>query len=394
VITLGTLPSASHLQLAVLRETFTAEVNCPYLFGGNLMGSSQRKAGLMAGVALMGAGLAAAPSAAHALPIRAVSVPCSVSELITAIQAANRVPASTLNLAPYCNYVLTGPAVTGTRGDDGLPIITGNITLSSNGTTIRRISSSKFRILEVAAGGVLGLRGINIAGGDAGLQTGGGILSAHGTVVLTSSAVSHNQADSGAGISNDRGGLTLVYSSVYRNTTGAGGGGGGIYNDGNLALRNSRISSNWANTSGGGLYNEQGGVTTLTRSLVNGNRARADGGGIFNNTASRVDLQSSVVSNSDAGAAGAGVFSRGTLRALQSRISVNYAGTNGGGINNGVGGTTVLYRTSVDRNVAAIAGGIFNAGVAGSVQLLQSSTVVSNVMGNCMPLGTIPSCTG
>jgi hypothetical protein len=303
------------------------------------MGSFSRRAGAVTGAVLAGTGLAAVPSVAYAQP-RAVSVSCSTPSLLAAITAANAAPKETLKLAGNCTYNLTAAAQNGTRGPNGLPIITGNITLQGQNTVIRRNAVAPFRIVEVAAGAVLNVRGITISGGDAGSATGGGILNARGSVLLFHSLVAGNTADNGGGVSNDSGALRLV-SSTVRNNIATGGGGGGIYNDGFLSIRFSRLNSNRANTSGGGLYNELGGRAFLFRSDVIGNIAAATGGGIHN---------------------GAGGLVRGTL-----------------------------VRTSF--NGAASGGGVSNAANPGSVTFTTSAITQDNP-NNCVPAGTVPGCVG
>ncbi len=72
-----------------------------------------------------GAGLAALP------------VGCDVGALIAAIETANSTAApDTLELAAGCTYTLTHAY----SGDNGLPIIPGDLTINGNGATIRRSS--------------------------------------------------------------------------------------------------------------------------------------------------------------------------------------------------------------------------------------------------------------
>jgi hypothetical protein len=358
------------------------------------MGAFSRRAGGAAGAVLFGAGLVAVPSAAQARSASTVEVPCGAPALIAAIETANTVSSSVLKLAPFCTYTLTAPAATGTRGPDGLPIITGNITLEGQRrTTIDRYSAQKFRILEVAAGATLKVTSMVIAGGNGGLSSGGGILNANGTVVLTDSIISRNTADSGAGLSNDRGHLTLVNTSVTANTTGGGGGGGGIYNDGTLMVRRSKVGMNYANTSGGGIYNEQGGRATLIDDIVNGNGAKSYGGGIFNNAGSSTSMQQSIVYNNSVVADGAGIYNKGRLQLVRSRLTTNSATGNGGGTFNTEEGTEVFYSSQVDRNLAAGGGGVYNDGLLGNVTL-HSSTITSNTGGNCWPADTLDGCQG
>ena len=81
----------------------------------------------------------------------------------------------------------------------------------------------------------------------------------------------------GGGINNS-GTLTLTNSTVTDNNAVYG---GGLRNDGTLTLINSTISANAANVEGGGIYNTRDGTLALTNTTVSGNRAD-DGGGILN----------------------------------------------------------------------------------------------------------------
>ncbi|MCW2898021.1 MAG: hypothetical protein JWO67_286 [Streptosporangiaceae bacterium] len=295
----------------------------------------------MAGAVLAGAGLAVAPTAANA-QASVVAVACTVPALRNAITQANAVQARTLLLARNCSYDISDVVPGGLRGPNGLPIITGHITMISRNTTIRRSGGVPFRLLEVAAGAVLNIRNLTLTGGDAGGNPGGAILNGRGSVLLFHSLVAGNTADNGAGLANDSGALRLVSSTVRNNTTGTGGGGGGIYTDGFLSVRFSRINSNRANTNGGGIFSELGGRTFIFRSDVVGNLAVGSGGGIFNGSGGRV--QGDLV-----------------------RVSFNGA-INGGGVDN-------------------------TGNPPGSVSFTRSA-VAQNNPNNCVPLGTVPGCTG
>ncbi|MFB9839131.1 hypothetical protein [Actinoallomurus acaciae] len=274
-----------------------------------------------------------------------VSVPCSAAALVTAVNAANATGSGTLLLASNCNYVLTAPSATG-RGPDGL-LITGNVNIIGGVST--RISRSTaavpFRIIEVASGAVLGLRNVFVSGGltDNTVptnDTGGGILNSRGTITLVHTTITGNTADNGAGISNDSGRLILSKTLVQANTTRAtGGGGGGIYNDGSLTIQVSIVRGNRANTDGGGLYNGQGGRAELIQSTVDQNTAGATGGGIFN----------------------------------------------------AADGRLILNRTLVEANTATNGGGIFNAGLASRVTVI-TSIIRRNTPNNCAPTGSVAGC--
>jgi hypothetical protein len=310
------------------------------------MGSLIRAVAGVAAAMLIQTGLAAAPPTAEAKQV--VIVPCSTSALITAINTANAAGSGTLRLASSCTYLLTTAAGAG-RGPDGLPVITGTISLIGGRSTsiTRSASAPNFRIIEVAAGAALFVRNILISGGvtDAtvpGNDTGGGILNSRGNILLLNTMVSGNVADNGAGISNDSGRVRVFRSIVSANTTRAGGGGGGgIYNDGSLLVATSLVTGNRANTNGGGIYNGEGGRAETFRTI----------------------------------------------------IRENVAGANGGGVFNAADGRLVLRRTLVTRNTAANGGGIFNAGVPSRVVFL-GSLITANTPNNCAPLNTIAGCVG
>ena len=103
------------------------------------------------GLALLMAGLA------HAATI---TVPCSgsgrgASGLIAAIETANGTTgANTINLTPGCVYVLS--ALYPGESVNGLPPITGTITINGYGATIERsqaVGTPNLRIFAVAASG-------------------------------------------------------------------------------------------------------------------------------------------------------------------------------------------------------------------------------------------------
>ncbi|GAA3962933.1 hypothetical protein GCM10023085_51890 [Actinomadura viridis] len=279
----------------------------------------------MAVAALVAAGLVTAPGAARAESF--TYVPCSASALIDAINNANAAGGSTrLNLARSCSYGLTSAASSGTRGPNGLPIITADLSLTGQATAIRRTGVARFRILEVSQGVKFQASGIGFTGGDSGDDTGGGILNARGSVELISSYVRGNTADNGAGISNDRGQLRLTGTFVQSNST-SGGGGGGVYNDGVLTVTGGGVESNTAVTRGGGVYTELGGASTFYNTYISRNRAvQGGGGGLYNGRGGQTTLTLSRVEGNSAGAPGGGV--RNDAGQRTTRIQDGYVGEN------------------------------------------------------------------
>ena len=151
-------------------------------------------------------------------------------------------------------------------GGNGLPLITTDITINGNGSTVERsgvLTTPQFRIFSVASSGILVLNALTVTNGDASTSSGGGIRS-DGTLTLATSNVDGNtSARSGGGINNSGSGiLTLSNSSVTNNT--AGDGGGDINNSGQLTLNTTTISNNAAARWGGGIHNVGSNVSAFT----------------------------------------------------------------------------------------------------------------------------------
>ena len=126
-----------------------------------------------------------------------------------------------------------------------------------------------------------GVDGVSIVDGNANgsysdvhpeFGSGGGICNS-GTLTVTNSTVSGNEARSyGGGIYNG-GSLTVTNSPVLENAANEG---GGVYNDGTMTVTNVTLSENAA-LYGGGICNS--GTLTVTNSTVSGNAAELDAAG-------------------------------------------------------------------------------------------------------------------
>jgi len=181
--------------------------------------------------------------------------------------------------------------------------------------------------------------------------------------------------DSGGGIYNCFGTLTVIDSIITGNRIRGGNGifgyGGGIYNcpSSTLTLINTTVSDNSAEI-GGAICN--GGMLTIINSTFSGNVAHQRRGG--------------------------GIANYGTLIITNSTFSGNVARSNkgsafaGGILNGGLfqsAGTLAINNSTFSGNVArgGKGGGIFN--VKGSTVVLQNSIVANNTGGNCR--GTLTS---
>ena len=112
-----------------------------------------------------------------------------------------------------------------------------------------------------------------------------------GASTISAVTVQNGKGNSGGGIRN-RGTLTLTNSTVSGNEASTSG--GGIFNSGTLELTTSTISGNEASTSGGGIFNS--GTLELTNSTISGNSA-LDGGGLYNFVGSTTRLRNTIIAN-------------------------------------------------------------------------------------------------
>ncbi|MFG2483737.1 hypothetical protein ACGFSI_13385 [Streptomyces virginiae] len=254
---------------------------------------------------LVAGALVAFPApAAHAATVQ---VPCSVPDLVAAINAANSSPGpDTLQLAHKCTYKLTSPDPV--SPGNGLPVITGEITIDGRGATIGRDERGnkvpRFRILFVGPTGNLTLTHTTIRGGFAtdcpafpdppGLACGGGISNA-GTMRVSRSRFIGNTSRSelyaqGGAIDNPGTGSVsetevtgnrVIYSG---NAVGGIAAGAAIANDGPLTVTRSRLTGNTASVTpdtqsiafGAGIISFA--ETTVENTVFSRNRSYAPGG--------------------------------------------------------------------------------------------------------------------
>jgi hypothetical protein len=246
-----------------------------------------------------------------------------------------------------------------------LPDLSSDVSIQGPGAdllTVRRDTGGYYRIFTIPAGATVQITGITISNG---LQ----ILGAGGI---------------GGGIWND-GSLTLQAAVVSGNTAadGNGGGalGGGIYNTGDLTLIASRIERNVALSNpdlfrggavGGGIYNVRGTVTAIG-STISHNRAHIDftahedgdavGGGIANYLGT-VSLDRSTLSSNRASggwnsAFGGGAWNYGGTLTITSstltgnRVRAPLGGDGGGILSDQVGASVVIRHSTITDNIAA-----------------------------------------
>lgn len=330
-------------------------------------------------VVVIAAGLVAIPTA-----YGATVVGCDTADLITAITNANASGRGTLDLSADCTYALTSAPYSDGSGPDGLPIITGTITIHGNGATI---TGGSGRLFEVAASGGLKADHLTLShGSDASGHGGGAILNDGGVSLTNSTVVDNSSYTSGGAIYNNDGTVTLGESTVSDNT--AGGTGGAVVNYGTMIVANSSVSGNSTSGDyGAGIANSGGdgdGLLTVTNSTISGNtNSGGSAGGIFNGGGGTVNLVNSTVSDNVSNISGGGIYDQadvqGSVTLTNSTVSGNSA-PYGGGIYNE--SKTTLMNSTVAANTATVSGGGGGIWSDGSV-VLTSSIVAENSSKDC-----------
>ena len=176
---------------------------------------------------------------------------------------------------------------------------------------------------------------------------GGAISNNSGTVNVTNGTFSGNIATLGGGISNNGPGTVKVANSTFSNNLGvrftvglpAAVDGAAIFNQGGtVEVTSSTLSGNNAGGgSGGGIHNREGGTVKVTNSTLSGNTVGGFfdrglfGGGIYNDNGT-VEVTNSTLSGNEttnAGSRGAGIYNKaGTVTLTNSTISGNKANPN------------------------------------------------------------------
>jgi predicted outer membrane repeat protein len=159
---------------------------------------------------------------------------------------------------------------------------------------------------------------------------GGGIYNGRGTLIVSETAFSSNHADRGQGGAIDNRGITTIDSSTFLENSAIAG--GGIHSwDSTLTVSNSTFTNNHADA--GGSIDTTLGTVTIDNSTFSDNHAR-NGGGIHSNSTMTVD--NSMFSGNSAADRGGGIYNgQATLTVINSTFSINNAPYGGSVYNNG-----------------------------------------------------------
>ncbi|MEU0551397.1 hypothetical protein [Micromonospora sp. NPDC005979] len=339
---------------------------------------------------------------------RGKEVPCDTDKLIQAIVFANNKHGGVLELAKGCTYNLTRNDYQG----NGLPVITENITLKGEHTTIaREATADYFRILNVGAGGHLTIKGLTIKGGQtlelfdnvepaavwasysdseaiaaqvkagtpleqaltarqanpkAGLKAAPKVTPKAATKAAPGAVtplVEYPDDNDGAGILVQPGGTAeIIESEVVLNQSG--GNGGGVANFGTAKIWHSTVAGNTAFFFGGGVFNA--GLLKVEESKIKDNTAIIGGGGISNGAAEiftedvdggTVELKKAVISDNETLGFGGGYLDiEGNTTAYDTEITSNTAVLAGGGLA-AADSQLNLHKVTVAKNSTAGVGG-------------------------------------
>ncbi len=259
-------------------------------------------------------------------------------------------------------------AGTGTITIDGA----GQMTISgANASTVFAVQSGVQALLE-------GLTIENGKGSNGSFSdSGGGIYNNGGTLTVSDSTLDHNSASAfGGGILNASGTVTVSDSTLVDNSAFTG---GGIYNaGGTLTVSDSTLAYNSASFYGGGILNASGTVTVSDSTLAD-NSAAEEGGGIYTYSGT-VTVSDSTLADNSADFGGGITNYAGRLTVSDSTLADNSAYFKGGGIFNYFG-TLTLLSSIVAANTAGAGPDVYGS-VSGNYNLIGNGSGMTGISNN------------
>jgi hypothetical protein len=133
--------------------------------------------------------------------------------LISEIIAGNNAGSPYTICLENSSYTLT-QVNNSSNGDNGLPVITGDITIVGNGATITRDGAAPaFRFFTVDASGSLTLENVTLSNGRSG--SGGGAILNEGTLTVINSTLSNNTVTVDDGGAIDNWGTATIENSTF-----------------------------------------------------------------------------------------------------------------------------------------------------------------------------------
>jgi hypothetical protein len=292
-----------------------------------------------------------------------------VACLIDAINQANSNDVANTITLEAGTYTLT-EVNNDADGPNGLPSVTGVVTIQGAGAdaTIleRDAGAPDFRLVHVAATGVLTLDALTVRGGRLILSRpgeGAGLFN-RGTLSLSRTTCADNVAFASGCLTN-RGTVTIA-RTTFVNNSGTFRAGGVSNEGGTLFIADTTFASNISQGPGG--LRNQGGTVVLTNSALMDNQGDISGG-IFNADGAVVLTNSTIAQNFSRFGNGALANSNGTAILTNTTVADNRARSPSGGLSN-AGGQLMVLNTIVARNTTT------------------APPQVSNCIGQVISLGT------
>ena len=185
--------------------------------------------------------------------------------------------------------------------------------------------------------------------------------------------------------------LTLDHLTIANGTSPASDAGGGIYNKtGTVTISNSTFSGNNAAIFGGGLCNE-GGTVTITNSTFSGNNA-IQGGGVFNDSGTLTVTNSIFSLNTGDDGGGIAIYCTSTTNSTTIIANVTFSGnsaTNAGGgilVFGYAGNSVTVLNSTLSGNSSANSPWPFGGGIrinSGTVTFRNTIIANNTSGGNC-----------
>ena len=284
-----------------------------------------------------------------------------------------------------------------------LPTITAAITIQGpgpNGVTIQRSSAAgtpDFRIfyLHRPAGGgpTVTIIGLSIANGKA--DSGGGIYNDGGNLTVINCILQSNNGTSRGGAIYNSANLT-VNTVVFAGNSAGGGRGGAIFHGGSSAtIANSTFGSNSAGYGGAiASYGLSNGTTLAIDACTFTGNSASNGGAVYNDDTS-VDINHSSFSGNSATQRGGAVFTLGdtgrlAFTGVSNSALYNNSAQDGGAVSNEVYlatdgyATTSLTNCTLSGNSASAYGaGLFNRSVSGGINYCPTCTYAETFITSC-----------
>ena len=320
---------------------------------------------------------------------------CSLRDAFAAVAALN-----SSTIVPTINFAGTlatsSGTITPTATSPGLYTLgTGGALVSYNsmnivgpGANILSISGAKTYQPFVFVAGTISISGLTIREG---LGGNGGAIDSYTTLQVANCVISDNSvSNSGGGIENSGGALTVTHSTISANSAGKS---GGIDNYGGLTtVIDSTISGNSA-LDGGGI--ESSGTLTVTNSTFSNNSATLDDGGAINGFAgTALTVINSTFSGNTAQGMGGAIYVGSKTAIANSILSGNSAPQGkGGGISNPNSQVLTLTNDVISDSIQGSyvdSGGSVIAGISGAGSVIVNLATLANYGGPTATMIPLP----